>query len=262
MTRRQDRSAIPSTLLNSFFWLTLVLLAAGCAQNRPPEATASGAPKQTVAESSSIEIQEKEKAASPPQAPSTPAPAAEPAIPSHVAVPVGLVERLQSSMIEVIKESPHLDYAERFAAIEKIVRFTFDIPAMARATYGPGYGALTSEQKRLWLKTYERFHISSLAGSMGKYQGQQYRTLGFLEPGPKLVIVQSKLDFPGRTADLFIDYRVFRTPEGWRIVDVYSPPTISEVAMRRAEYQTVLKRRGFDGLIAEMKSRIAKREGS
>ena len=261
MTRRQVRSAFPFTPLNLCLWLVVVLVASGCAQNRPPDATGSDAPKQTPSESSSNEKPKKEAGASSRETPSASDSEAEPAIPSHVAVPVGLVERLQSSMLEIIKESPHLNYAERFAAIEKIVRFSFDIPAMARATYGPGYGALTSEQKRLWLKTYEQFHISSLASSMGKYQGQKYRTVGFLEPGQNLVIVESKLDFPGRTADLFIDYRVFRTPEGWRIVDVYSPPTISEVAMRRAEYQTVLKRRGFDGLIAEMKSRIAKREG-
>ncbi len=262
MTRRQGRFAMPIRQIHFCLWLVLALVASGCAQNRPPEATASRDAKQTPSESSPSATLGKGTDADSPQAPSASAPEAEPAIPSHVAVPVGIVERLQSSMIKLIKESPHLNYADRFAAIEKIVRFSFDIPAMARATYGPGYGALTSEQKRLWLKTYEQFHISSLAGSMGKYKGQEYRTLGFLEPGPNLVIVESKLDFPGRTADLFIDYRVFRTPEGWRIVDVYSPPTISEVAMRRAEYQTVLKRRGFDGLIAEMKSRIAKREGS
>ncbi|MCH2186021.1 ABC transporter substrate-binding protein [Myxococcota bacterium] len=264
MTRRQGRSAMLVAQPGLFFLLVWALLASGCAQNGSLVSTAPADPKQQPSASSSSETVEKAGDTSSSQPPSgpEPAPVPEPVIPSHVAVPVGIVERLQTSMLEVIKESPHLNYAERFAAIEKIVQFSFDIPAMARATYGPGYGALTSEQKRLWLKTYEQFHISSLASSMGKYQGQQYRTLGFLEPGPNLVIVQSKLDFPGRTADLFIDYRVFRTPEGWRIVDVYSPPTISEVAMRRAEYQTVLKRRGFDGLIAEMKSRIAKREGS
>ncbi|MDG2049236.1 MAG: ABC transporter substrate-binding protein [Myxococcota bacterium] len=264
MTRRQSRYASRLTGLKAFPLLlfALALGASGCAQNRSPSSASAVDQKEAASKSSSSEPVQKAKDAPSPQVEPAPAPDPEPSFPSHVSVPVGIVKRLQASMIEVIKESPQLSYPERFAAIEKIVQFSFDIPAMARATYGSGYGSLTSEQKRLWLKTYEKFHISSLASSMGKYQGQQYRTLGFLEPGPNLVIVQSKLDFPGRTADLFIDYRVFRTPEGWRIVDVYSPPTVSEVAMRRAEYQTVLARRGFDGLIAEMQSRIEKRDGS
>ena len=255
--------------------LTLILFCfmfaglSGCAQLRGPgEATSEPSPSESSvpsAEEKSVPAQAEPTTDAQPPAPKSEVVSKqdpEPSFPGRVSVPIGVVERLQTSMIEVIKESPALSYEERFKAIEKIAQFSFDIPGMARASYGPGYGSLTAEQKRTWLATYEKFHISSLAYSMQKYRGQTYRTLGYLEPGHDLVIVESKLDFPGRIADVLINYRVFRTHEGWRIVDVYSPPTVSEIAVRRAEYQTVLDRRGFDGLIAEMQARVAKRGGS
>ena len=270
MIRQADRK-----VQDELVALTLILLClmfaglSGCAQLRGPGGSTS-APSPSESSVPPVKEQSVPAKAKPVTESQAPAPQSEvvskqnpePSFPARVSVPIGVVERLQSSMIEVIKESPELSYDERFKAIEKIAQFSFDIPGMARASYGPGYGSLTAQQKRTWLVTYEKFHISSLAYSMQKYRGQTYRTLGFLEPGPALVIVESKLDFPGRIADVLINYRVFRTHEGWRIVDVYSPPTVSEVAVRRAEYQTVLDRRGFDGLIAEMQARVAKRGGS
>jgi len=179
---------------------------------------------------------------------------------ADVTAALAVVEALQAGMIEVMKQGPDLGYAGRFAAIEEIARRSFDIPAMARASYGPGFNALTPGQQQAWIAIFERFHISSLADVRDRYSGQTYVILDASEPGPGLVMIGSKLDYPGRNVDLYTDYRLRRTSQGWRIVDVFDPPSVSEVAMRRAEYRTVLERSGFDGLIEEMESRIRRRE--
>jgi phospholipid transport system substrate-binding protein len=59
-------------------------------------------------------------------------------------------------------------------------------------------------------------------------------------------------------APVALDYRL-RQGEGgeWRIVDVFLNGTVSELAMRRAEYSAVLKRDGYDGLIAALEEKIA-----
>jgi phospholipid transport system substrate-binding protein len=171
-----------------------------------------------------------------------------------------VVTALQAAMILVMQQGPDLGYAGRFDAIAAIARESFDIPAMARATYGSGFAGLTAEQQRIWIETFERFHISSLADVRDRYSGQTFVVLDASEPGPGLVMIGSKLDYPGRNVDLYTDYRLRSTPKGWRIVDVYDPPSVSEVAMRRSEYRTVLERGGFDGLIEDMESRIRRRE--
>lgn len=181
-------------------------------------------------------------------------------LPPHVLAALDVVTGLQDAMLGIMKRGPELGYPGRFAAIAAIARVCFDIPAMARASYGPGFTDLTAEQKARWLDVYERFHVSALADVRDRYRGQTYRILGYDEPGPGVVLIRSKLDYPGRAVDLYIDYRLRRTPDGWQIFDVHDPPSVSEVAMRRAEYRTVLERYGFDGLIAEMESRIARRE--
>jgi len=181
-------------------------------------------------------------------------------LPPEVLACLDVVTGLQDAMIGVMKRGPDLGYGGRVAAIAAIAGVSFDVPTMARGAYGPDFEQLTTEQKRRWIDVYERFHISSLADVRDRYKGQVYRILGYDEPGPGLVLIKTKLDYPGRAVDLYVDYRLRRTADGWRIVDVHDPPSISQVAMRRAEYRTVLERYGFDGLVAEMERRIARRE--
>jgi len=49
-----------------------------------------------------------------------------------------------------------------------------------------------------------------------------------------------------------VDYVMRRAGDGWLISDIYLDSAISEVAMRRSEFATILKNGGIDGLIAAL----------
>jgi MlaC protein len=44
----------------------------------------------------------------------------------------------------------------------------------------------------------------------------------------------------------------------WRVIDVYLKSSVSELAMRRDEFANILAKSGFDGLIADLKEKVAK----
>ncbi|MGH6928995.1 MAG: ABC transporter substrate-binding protein [Dongiaceae bacterium] len=52
------------------------------------------------------------------------------------------------------------------------------------------------------------------------------------------------------------------TAAGWRIVDVYLAGTISELARRRDEFGSIIRRQGLDGLIALLKKKNEELAGS
>lgn len=195
------------------------------------------------------------QSAASPSAPETRKP-----MPPEVLAAQAVVLRFQAAMLEVMKQAQTLGFEGRYARLEGIARQSFDLPQMARQSFGPGFRNLTPEQQALWIRTFERFHISAVADIRDRYSGQVYRQLGWDRPLEGVVLIRTQLDYPGRAVDVHIDYRLRRTPKGWRIVDVLQPPTVSEVAMRRAEYRTVLERSGFDGLVAEMERQIERRK--
>ena len=47
---------------------------------------------------------------------------------------------------------------------------------------------------------------------------------------------------------------------GWRISDVFLSGTVSELALRRSEYGALMRREGFDALLAAVRKKIAAAE--
>ena len=186
-------------------------------------------------------------------------PVAPPPEPKEVLAAQAQVARLHAAMMEIMKAGPELGYAGRKALVMDLTLEIFDLPTMARLTYGPGWASLDVEQRALWIETYSRFQASSTAEVRDRYRGQVYRMLGYEVLPEDRVLIETQLDYPGRAVDFYTNYLLRRTDQGWKIVDVFSPPSVSEVAMRRAEYQTVLEKSGFSGLVEDMERRMKHR---
>ena len=62
-------------------------------------------------------------------------------------------------------------------------------------------------------------------------------------------------------APIALDWRVTRTPEGWRILDVVVEGVSMALAWRN-EFDSVIGRAGIDGLLAEMSRRVERRMAS
>ncbi len=53
-----------------------------------------------------------------------------------------------------------------------------------------------------------------------------------------------------------LDYRLRSVQGDWRIIDVYLNGTISELALRRSEYSSLIQREGFAALLTALDQRI------
>jgi len=54
-----------------------------------------------------------------------------------------------------------------------------------------------------------------------------------------------------------LNYRLVERDGTWKIIDVYLNGTVSELALRRSEYSSALKREGFDQLLDSIETKIA-----
>ncbi len=68
-------------------------------------------------------------------------------------------------------------------------------------------------------------------------------------------MVRTLLVRPG-DEDVQLNYRLRDVDGEWRIIDIFLNGTISELALRRSEYSSVLKREGFEKLLSSLTSKI------
>ncbi len=174
--------------------------------------------------------------------------------PAHPAVPV--VESLHASLIEVMKTAEQLGYGGRSEALVPILGDAFDLEFMAKKSIGRSWKKLEAPEQIRWVETFQRLTCANYAGRFHGHSGQSFETRDVTAGSHDTIMVQTTLLNPAGD-DVNLNYRLIETKTGWRIIDVYLDGTVSELALRRAEYSAVLKRDGFQKLIEGVDRRVA-----
>jgi phospholipid transport system substrate-binding protein len=189
----------------------------------------------------------------------TPAPPAPPAATADPAAIREPVDRLYAGLLDVMKRADALGFEGRYRTLEPLIGSSYDVPFMAELILGRQWRELSPEQQQLWLETFTRLTVSTYADRFDAFSGERFE-VGAVESGTQgTSVVRTKLvRSDGEPVNL--DYRMRAASEGWRIIDVFLNGTVSELALRRSEYGALMRRDGFDALIAAVKQKIAAAE--
>jgi phospholipid transport system substrate-binding protein len=170
---------------------------------------------------------------------------------------VATIEKLHQVIIEVMKNADQLGYEGRRARLEPVIGRTFDSAFMAEKSVGRYWKDFTDEQKRRWVETFGNMTLANYAGRFDGYSNQKFVTFGTEPAGFDTLLVKTKLLQPEKADDdVEINYRLHDVGSEWKVVDIYLSGTVSELALRRAEYASVLQRDGFDKLVADLEAKI------
>ncbi len=171
--------------------------------------------------------------------------------------PARVVDQLHAGLLHVMKEAEALGFEGRYEQLTPVLEQCFDISFMAQKSVGRYWRTASEEERARLLGTFHRYLISNYAGRFTGYSGQQFETLGDEPALRNTVLVRTQIVDPDDDPVL-LDYRLREVGGGWKIIDVYWNGTVSELALRRSEYSTVIQRDGMDGLLSALDDKIAK----
>ena len=172
----------------------------------------------------------------------------------HAAVPT--IEALHDSMLQTMQHADELGYQGRYDKLGNALAASFDLDFMAEKAVGRSWKKFTPDEQNRWRQSFQKVTCANYAGRFTGYSGQSFETLGVEPSSHETIIVRTRLLNPdGEDVDL--NYRLRETPQGWRIIDVYLNGNISELALRRSEYSSLIKRDGFQSLVDTVDQRVA-----
>lgn len=171
--------------------------------------------------------------------------------------PARVIDQLHAGLLRVMKEAEALGFEGRYEQLTPVLEQCFDISFMAQKSVGRYWRTASEEERARLLGTFHRYLISNYAGRFTGYSGQQFETLGDEPALRNTVLVRTQIVDPDDDPVL-LDYRLREVGGGWKIIDVYWNGTVSELALRRSEYSTVIQRDGMDGLLSALDDKIAK----
>ncbi|MFO0689326.1 MAG: ABC transporter substrate-binding protein [Myxococcota bacterium] len=187
---------------------------------------------------------------------------AEPASPHAAATataassPVPTVEAFHAGLLQIMKDAKTLGFEGRIEKLEPLMAKTFDLDFMASKTVGRHWATLSAADKKRWAETFTRFTTANYAGRFTGFTGEQFVTLGVEDAARDTRLVRTKIVVPN-DQPVELNYRVMLRDGQWRVIDVYLNGKVSELALRRSEYASALKRDGFEHLVASVETKIA-----
>jgi phospholipid transport system substrate-binding protein len=172
--------------------------------------------------------------------------------PIHAAPPSGgdTVQGLYNALLSTMKDGRTLGQSGRFAQLEPVIRRSFDIASMARLAVGPTWASLAEPQRQQVTESFGRYISAIYAERFDSYDGQRFEVVGE-QPAATGFTVHSRI-IKANGEPVEVDYLMRPSGGGWLISDIYLDGAISEVATRRSEFSTILRKDGIEGLIAAL----------
>lgn len=176
--------------------------------------------------------------------------------PNAESSPRPTIEAFHAGLLQIMKEAEKLGFQGRIDRLAPLMRKTFDLDFMASKTVGRHWRGLSDKDKKRWTDAFARFTTANYAGRFTGYTGEKFVTLSEEEAARDTRMVLTKIIVPN-DADVQLNYRLMKRDGVWRVIDVYLDGTVSELALRRSEYSSALKREGFEELVGSIETKIA-----
>lgn len=165
-----------------------------------------------------------------------------------------VVEDFQSVLVEVMKQGEALGFQGRYDKLGPAIIDSHDLAKIARIVVGREWRNLTPEQQELLTDAFSRLSISAYAHNFKEFSGESFKPVSEEETARGGVIVHTLFEIPD-DKDVKFDYMLKKKGDNWRIINIIANG-VSDLALKRSEYTSVLVRQGFDALIAKITEKI------
>lgn len=167
---------------------------------------------------------------------------------------ITIVEEFHDTLLEVMRDAEKLGFQGRYDKLAPVFESRFDTPLIAQVILSRYWKDLGEHQQQQFIGLFNRLSISTYAARFDGYSNQSFKTVGVEELKRGRLLVKTEFIEPGGDTVKF-DYLVHQKQDMWFIISVIANG-MNDIALKRAEYATIMKSDGFDRLVGELETKI------
>jgi phospholipid transport system substrate-binding protein len=167
--------------------------------------------------------------------------------------PAEVIKQFNAALMDSMKGGKELGYSGRYKLLEPVIKDSFALSYMASVSVGQYWKKFNEKERRALIETYTEWTIATYASRFDEYSGERFEVGSASNINPDNVAVTSKL-YAKKERDFL--YRLRKIAGKWRIVDI-QVSGVSQLALTRSQFVSVLHDEGFNALISMLKKKTA-----
>jgi len=164
------------------------------------------------------------------------------------------VDKLNATLIDVMKNAKQLGYKGRSAKLDPIIRETHEFDAIAQIALGSHWKDLNEEQKKSFVDKLTELSVATYAAQFNGYGGEEFKYESEQAMKANRVTLRYQLVVPKEKPVKF-EYVLGQSSGQWAIINIVVDG-ISDLALKKAQYTSVIEREGFDSLLNKLGQKI------
>ena len=167
--------------------------------------------------------------------------------------PEATIATLQRGLIAASQQSPHATADERYKALEPLIVATHDLPYIAEFALRRQWPQIAAADRARFIAAFQRLSVMTYAARFVNVGPNTFRPIA---PGAAAEAGRAQVTTAVARAgqpDVSFEYLLQQGGGGWRIVNIVADG-VSDLALKRAEYQRILANGTLDSLIKELEA--------
>lgn len=167
------------------------------------------------------------------------------------------IEDLAASGVAMLESSKYSE-TEREVEFRRITRRGFALDAVAQFVAGRHWRAMSDDQRAEFQNLFSEWLLTSYARRLGSYAGQRLEVINSFELQNKArdIVVRTRVVHTDGQPPVVADWRVREFAGAFKIIDVMIEG-VSMATTQRTEFDSVIRKVGVEGLLANLRSRLA-----
>ena len=158
----------------------------------------------------------------------------------------GRIRSFYATLLDTMKQGGQLGVRGRYDKLVPALNATFDLAGMTRTAAGPGWDQATPAQQSAITAAFAHLTAATYASRFASFNGEKFEVLGSADQPPGKLVRTRIVKSDGQPVAL--DYLMRNVAGGWKVADVQVDGSISELAIRRSEFGSIMRQRGADAL--------------
>jgi len=165
------------------------------------------------------------------------------------------VNELHTSLLRIMENAETNSFQERYDIMEKTVVTHFNSPLIAKVILSRHWKTLDEQAQTDFIDLFNRLTISTYVDRFDAFDGQSFKYLSIEQMKKNRFMVNTKFMRPDDDPVSF-SYIVQNDAGQWKIISVIANG-INDLSLKRADYSSVIKEKGFAALISSLNEKIS-----